>query len=130
MSEVDDLRTASDELNLDFDEDSNEEPNENSIMNESENTSSVDGSRSRNADLQLPQSVSENLDKRGRRQVLPDASLTITLGGYSFEAYVDPVWRWALIPCIRMSCLSQRLYILMFKATTLSGHQRLDNIHT
>jgi hypothetical protein len=94
MSEVDDLRTASDELNLDFDEDSNEEPNENSIMNESENTSSVDGSRSRNADLQLPQNVSENLDKRGRRQVLPDASLTITLGGYSFEAYVDPVWTW------------------------------------
>ena len=91
MSEVDDLRTASDELNLDFDEDSNEEPTENSIMNESENTSSVDGSRSRNADLQLPQNVSENLDKRGRRQVLPDASLTITLGGYSFEAYVDPV---------------------------------------
>lgn len=33
----------------------------------------------------------EVLDKRGRRQVLPDPSLTVALGGYSFEAYSDPV---------------------------------------
>lgn len=31
------------------------------------------------------------LEKRGRRQVIPDAALAIALGGYSFESYADPV---------------------------------------
>jgi hypothetical protein len=31
------------------------------------------------------------LEKRGRRQVIPDAALAIALGGYSFECYADPV---------------------------------------
>ena len=120
MSEVDDLRTSSDEINLDFDEDSNEETNEdlneNSIMNESENTSSVDDNKSRCVDLQLPQNVSENLDKRGRRQVLPDASLTITLGGYSFEAYVDPVGNAASLPTFDSSNLSLQLRIRLHRS--------------
>ena len=122
MSEVDDLRTSSDEVNIDFDEESNEEPNEepneNSIINESENTSSIDDNKSRCIDLQLPQNVSENLDKRGRRQVLPDASLTITLGGYSFEAYVDPVGKRGLFVTTEKSNLFEKLHTRVHRAIT------------
>lgn len=35
----------------------------------------------------------EIIEKRGRRQVIPDAALAIALGGYSFESYADPVGR-------------------------------------
>ena len=46
--------------------------------------------------------LSTILEKRGRRQVIPDAALAITLGGYSFESYADPV------------CQTISIYLLFF----------------
>ena len=33
----------------------------------------------------------DSCERRGRRLVVPDTYLTITLGGYSFQAYSDSV---------------------------------------
>ena len=34
---------------------------------------------------------SDSSERRGRRLVVPDTYLTVTLGGYSFQAYSDTV---------------------------------------